>query len=122
MRWSRTWRIGCVVYAVLVAALTLAWSRGNDGFNAAEAVTFGVTFPASLLILPLGYVVLGVAWNVTGADSGGPVWLVMAVYAAWFAMVAAVNLALLTVVLAAVRRPGRAGRLDAAEVHSTAPR
>ena len=97
------WWFGCFAYAALVAVLTLGWSRGSGGFNAAEAATFLLTFPASLVTLPLTYGVLATVWNLTGADHGGPMWPVVLTHAVWFAVLAVANLALATVAVRSVR-------------------
>jgi hypothetical protein len=94
MTGSRTWWAGALGYAALVAGLTLGWSRGISGFSGAEVATFLLTVPASLVTLPMTYVVLGLLWNITGADHGGPMWLVAAGYAVWFAAVAVANVCL----------------------------
>lgn len=100
MRSSRAWWAGALGYAVLVAVLTLAWSRGSGGSSRAEAATFALTLPASLVTLPLTYGVLATVWNLAGAGHGGPGWFVAAAYGGWFAVLAMANMALAT---AAVR-------------------
>jgi hypothetical protein len=109
VRPSRRLLVGCLSYAGLVAALTLAWSSslGSGGFRLSEALSFLLTLPVSLLTLPVTYVVLAVVINVTGAGDG-PAWLVAAGYAGWFAILAVANMALLSWVARGLRR-ARAG-------------
>ncbi len=106
-RVTRLWLLGGLVYAAVVVALTVSWMGPHGqvaGFRPTEVVTFVLTLPVSLLTLPVSYVVLAVVWNLTGADHGGPMWLVSVSYAMWFGLLAVANLALVVVVVGALRR------------------
>jgi hypothetical protein len=107
-RWA-----GALGYVAVVAGLTLGWGRGVSGFSVAELATFLLTLPASLVTLPLTYVVLGLVWHVTGADHGGPMWLVAAGYAVWFAAVAVANLFLATALARRARSSAHPARVVA---------
>jgi len=125
MRVRRSWLVGCVVYVVLVAALTASWVAPHDavgGFRPAEALTFLLTLPVSLVTLPLSYVVLASVWNVTGADGNDPTWPVTLSYVAWFAALAVANAALITVVVGRIRRTDRSPTTHPAAQSSPGPK
>ena len=96
----------CVAAAVLAAALTARWAGPGraGGFSVAEALTFLVTAPVSVAALPATIVVLGLAWNITGADAGGPVWPLVLIYSLWFAGLAIVNTVVVTEIARWTRR------------------
>jgi 4-hydroxybenzoate polyprenyltransferase len=98
--------VACAVTAAVAAGLTARWAGpdGAGGFSVTEALAFVLTAPVSIAALPLTLVVLGLAWNVTGADSGGPAWLLVLIYSLWFASLAIVNVIALTELTRGVRR------------------
>ncbi|MDM7831357.1 hypothetical protein [Cellulomonas edaphi] len=94
-----------VVYVVGIAVLAAATFPGHDTFSwSREGLLLLLTMPAIVVGLPVVYVAGTVAWNLSGADSGGPQWVVSLVYAVVFAAVAAADVAL---VLLVVRRRAR---------------
>jgi hypothetical protein len=99
MRVSRAWILTTVGYAAVIAALTWSWAGNPGGFNLAEAATFVLLLPTSLLTLPVTYLALSLIWNVTGssvAQDHVPT-IVTAVYSLWFALLAVVNAAVVTI-------------------------
>jgi len=89
------------VYLALVCALAAsAFANPNQAFSwGREGVALGLTLPAVVPALPFVYLTGAGIWDVTGADSGGPMWPVTLVYTLMFATVAVVNLWLLRRVL-----------------------
>jgi hypothetical protein len=92
---------GC--YLVVVGVLAgLAWHDPNAGFGHVELAALLLTLPALIVAIPFVYVIGAMAWNITNADSGGPMWPVTTCFVVMFVVVAAVN------VLLAVRLAHRA--------------
>jgi hypothetical protein len=111
------WRLISALYVVLVAALAASafWSP-QEGFTwGREGLAMALTLPALVPALPVLYVAGALAWNITGADDGGPMWPVTLVYTLLFAATALANVWLLRRPLVrrgerAGLRPARAGR------------
>ena len=99
MRVSRTWILTTAVYAAAIAALTWSWAGSGGGFSPAEAATFVLLLPTALVTLPVTYLVLSLVWNVTGSSvsQGDVPTVVTTAYALWFALLAVVNAAVVTV-------------------------
>lgn len=86
------WRAVAVLYVLLVAAAALmAFSAPNAPAGPVTFLPELLTLPAAVPLLPVVYVVGATTWNLTGADSGGPTWVVTAVYTLVFTGVAAAN-------------------------------
>jgi hypothetical protein len=62
-------------------------------------LTIVATLPAFVPALPVFYGVVGIAWNVSKADQGGPLWVMTTAYALMFCAVAIANVALVVYVL-----------------------
>ena len=108
-----------VLYVAVVAALAAtAFSDRHATFSwSTEGVAMLLTLPALIAALPAIYVLGAAIWNVTNADSGGPMWPVTLVYTLMFAGVAVANLW----VLRQVRRRWRIHRSAKAGHTATAP-
>jgi hypothetical protein len=92
-------------YVLLVAALAAsAFWRPAEGFSLMEVAALVLTLPTLIAALPVIYVAGAGAWHLTGADSGGPMWPVTAVYATVFAAAAVVNVRVLRFLLMRLRR------------------
>jgi hypothetical protein len=107
------------VYAALIAALTWSWAGNPGGFDLAEAATFVLLLPTSLVTLPVTYLALSLVWNVTGSSVSQdhvPT-AVTAAYSLWFALLAVVNAAVVT----AGSRVLRPRRADAPETEPVSP-
>lgn len=106
MRVPKVWVASRLAYVGLVAVLAARWSGPHavGGFSIAEAATFLVTAPVSVVSLPVTYLVLAAAWNITGADNGGPVWPLTLACTAWFTVLAVANMVFLTAAARQVRR------------------
>ena len=104
-------RVAAAAYVVTVAALTaVAFSDANGDHWTAEIAAAALALPLVVPALPFVYVVGGLAWDVTDADSGGPMWVVTLVYAVTMAAVATGNVLLLRAVAARrLRTPSGSG-------------
>lgn len=87
-------RRGAVIAYVLAvaAAAATAFAHPDATFGWAEAAAIVLTLPAFVVALPCIYLGGAAAWNVTGADSGGPMWPVTVVYILMFTATAVANL------------------------------
>jgi hypothetical protein len=84
------------IYVVAVAVFSAStWSDRNGLFDWQHAgLNMIVCLPCMILTLPILYVVGAAAWNVTDADSGGPMWPVTAAYTLVFTLTAVANVGL----------------------------
>jgi hypothetical protein len=62
-------------------------------------LTIVATLPAFVPALPVFYGVVGIAWNVSKADQGGPLWVMTTAYALMFCGGAIANVALVVYML-----------------------
>lgn len=94
------------VYLAVVAALAADTFSSRDGTFGwwPHGVLFALLMPVLVVAMPVVYVVGATAWNVTGADAGGPMWPVTLVYALLLTAVGAANV----LVVRAVRTRWRA--------------
>lgn len=82
-----------MLYVGVVAALAADAFSGRDAtFGWAEGGAMLLTLPAVIPAVPVMYLLGAGIWNITNADSGGPMWPVTLVYAFMFVGVAVVNL------------------------------
>ncbi len=96
MTGSRVLRLLAVLYVLGVMGLAVAaFGPAEPAWGWLSAAPELATLPASVPLLPVVYVVGGLTWQVTGADAGGPVWVVTVVYALVFAGVGTANVLLL---------------------------
>ncbi|WP_029287716.1 hypothetical protein [Cellulomonas sp. HZM] len=99
-------------YVVIVAVLAaLGWRGAEQDVDPAEVAALVLTLPALVVGLPFVYVIGSSAWNITGADAGGPMWPVTLAYALTFAVIAAGNAALVMWLASSVRRRRAAAAL-----------
>jgi hypothetical protein len=85
--------IARIAYVAVVAALAAAaFRKPNEGFTWSEAAAMLLTLPMLVPALPVVYVGGAAAWNLTGADTGGPMWPVTVAYAVMFGLIAVANL------------------------------
>lgn len=99
-----------IAYVGAVGLLAgLAFARPDQGFSVIEAIALVLVLPTVVVALPLIYVGGSTAWNLTGADHGGPMWPVTVVYVVMFAATATANVALFVLLRRLVRRPTAAG-------------
>ncbi|HEV7210792.1 MAG TPA: hypothetical protein VGN47_03655 [Blastococcus sp.] len=96
------WWVLSAIYVAAVAALAASafWNPDETFSWGREGVALVLTLPALLPALPVLYLVGAAAWNVTGADAGGPMWPVTLVYALTFAGIAVANVWLLRLLVA----------------------
>lgn len=98
-------RVLAVGYVAVVASLAaVAFSDPHRGFSWQEGAAMVLSLPALVPLLPVLYLVGAAAWNLTGADSGGPMWPVTVAYSLVFAGIAAANVVLVTALTAALAR------------------
>jgi hypothetical protein len=94
-----------VGYVATVAILAIvATSDPNQVARGALVATAASCLPSLLLLLPVLYVVVGTAWNLTGADAGGTTWPVTAAYVVVFTAAAVLNVGLVSMAIDAHRR------------------
>ena len=106
---ARAARLLATGYVLVVAAAALqAFLAPNDPSTWRTFLPELLTLPAAVPLLPAVYLVGALTWSVTGADSGGPAWVVTAVYTVVFAAVAVANVWLVARALDLVRRHRRA--------------
>jgi hypothetical protein len=102
---ARVARLLAIGYVLVVAASALqAFVAPNDQSTWRSFLPELLTVPAIVPLLPAVYLVLALTWIATGADAGGPAWVVTVVCTLLFAGVAAANVWLATQGLALVRR------------------
>ncbi len=88
-------RVCEIGYIAGIAGLTtFATSDPNHFRSGAWVAAIVLTLPAFLPMLPVLYLSAAVAWNVTGADSGGLRWPVSATYVAALTLTAFLNVVL----------------------------
>ena len=90
--------------AIVAAAAT---SNPNHPRQTALIAALVLCLPAMVVALPVLYVAVSTAFNLTGADGGGVAWPVTVTYVAVFAFAAALNVALVHIVIDARRRRAR---------------
>jgi hypothetical protein len=81
---------GLYVAVVAVLAARSFWSR-DQGFSVTEALAFSLTLPALLVAAPAVYALGALAWSLTDAGDGGPMWPVTAAFTLMLAGVAGAN-------------------------------
>ncbi|MFN8022505.1 MAG: hypothetical protein U0Q03_13345 [Acidimicrobiales bacterium] len=82
-------------YVVLVMVLTaVATADPNEPRTQMWLAAMALCLPALVPALPLLYVVLSIAWNVTNADDGGSTWPLTVVYVIALGGAAVANVAL----------------------------
>ena len=95
---------GCYVGAVAMLAAR-AFSEPQASFTwSREGLATLLTLPALVLALPVVYFVGALSWNLTNADSGGPMWPVTLVYTLMFAGIAIANVWIFHLLLRSRRR------------------
>jgi len=105
MTMSSRGRALTVGYVAVVAGLAaFAFSDPHRGFSWQEGAAMVLSLPTLVPLLPVLYVVGAAVWNLTGADSGGPMWPVTVVYSLVFAGIAVANVWVVTTVSAGLRR------------------
>ena len=82
-----------VAYVGVAAALMAFATAGGDAADHVRLfqVALAVCLPAMVPCLPLLYLAGAAAWNLTGADHGGPAWPVMLTYTAVAVLAAVLN-------------------------------
>lgn len=96
-----------VPYVVLVGALAgVSHSQPDQTFGWIWAVCLILCLPVLVVALPFVYIIGAGIWNLSNADSGGPMWPVTLVYVAMFAAIAIGNCFLLAPLASRIRRRG----------------
>ncbi len=85
------WVLGGAYVAVVAGLAASAFWSPDQGFTWREGAAMLLVLPVLVGALPVVYVVGALAWNLTDADSGGPMWPVAVAYAVMFAGIAALN-------------------------------
>jgi hypothetical protein len=82
-----------VAYVALAGGLMAVATAGGDMADHMRLFQLAlvVCLPAMVPCLPLLYLAGAAAWNLTGADHGGPVWPVMLTYTAVALLAALLN-------------------------------
>ena len=97
MRVPHLLALGYVGTAAALAAS--AWSSPDQGPGWQEAAALILTLPAMVVAPPVLYVAGATAWNLSGADDGGPMWPVTVVYALVVGVAALGNVLVLRLLL-----------------------
>jgi hypothetical protein len=98
-------RAAAVAYVVGVAILAgIATADPHDIVPWAWAAAFALTVPSTVLLVPAIFVVVPLAWRVSDLDNGGPTWPTTLAYVGCFTFAAVVQVALVLVLVRAVRR------------------
>jgi hypothetical protein len=93
-----------VGYVTTVAILAIvATAHPNHIAYPAFDLVLALAMPALLAIAPVFYVVVGNAWDLTGADHGGPTWPVTVAYVVMFSAAAVLNVGVVTLVASHLR-------------------
>jgi hypothetical protein len=93
-----------VCYVTAVAALAVvAFAHPGDDPGWANVAVAVATLPALVPLLPVVYVLGSATWNLTGADHGGPTWIVTVVYTALFTGAAVANVVVVRLLLHRLR-------------------
>jgi hypothetical protein len=90
--------------AVCTGIAAAAMADPNHPSTTLLVLSMALCLPALIGTLPVLYVVVSIAWNVTDADHGGTSWPVTASFAAVIALAAVVNVVLLRSLLTSRRR------------------
>lgn len=116
------WHVLAGCYVGTVAALAArAFSDPQASFTwSREGLATLLTLPALVLALPVVYFVGALSWNLTNADSGGPMWPVTLVYTLMFAGIAIANVWIFHLLLRSRRRRRSAVRGRQASPESAA--
>ncbi len=90
---GRTWRRAASGWYVVVVTVSmgLAMIDPNDPEQPLLVAACVLCLPAMVLALPVFYVVVATAWNLTDADNGGSTWPVTATYVVGIGLVAVAN-------------------------------
>ena len=85
-------------YVAVVAILAIiATSDPNNIRPWAFIAALVLCLPSMVLVLPVFYIAVSTAFNITGADNGGTTWPVTATYVAVFTIVAVLNVWLVSI-------------------------
>jgi hypothetical protein len=102
---SRRRRVVEACYVVAIATLAaIATSDPTHLRRRVFATTLALCLPALIGLLPVLYIVVSTAFNLTGADNGGIGWPVTATYALVLGFGAAMNVVLFRIFLSPGRR------------------
>src|ERR1700709_1491381 len=105
-----TRRVLEIVYVVGIAALTTVATWHPNAFRqGAWVAAIVLTLPAFLATLPILFLLAALAWNLTGADSGGVGWPVSATYVLALTVAAVLNVLFWRMVTKTRRARLRAG-------------
>ena len=105
----RAWVLAALYVGVVSGLSASAFWSPDQGVTWREALAMLLTLPVLIPALPVIYVLGAAAWNLTDADSTGPMWPVTLLYTLMFAGVAVANVCLLVFVRRRQRRAALTG-------------
>ena len=99
------WTVAVIYVATVTALGASAFWTSSEGVTWREQTALVLLLPAVVVGIFAIYGIVPLAWQVTGADNGGPHWPITLVYTVLFAAMALANVALVHR-LYRWRRPG----------------
>jgi hypothetical protein len=92
MKHTKMSHVTAAAYVVAVAGLAAtAFAHPNNDPGWANVTVALATLPVLIPLLPVVYVLGAATWNLTGADNGGPAWVITIVYTLLFTGAAVAN-------------------------------